>query len=231
MPCCCVGLQVLCDLLVHQDFCEKLLTAAAEVDRHEAAQLHAVLLQTLTAPVPGLRQQQSTLPCSYLTQLLRQSTVDQVQRVVSMSAQDWVDFWGSLFPQFLVQLELCERSSYDEFLLMCGPTASDSLDSCSAQGSGSCSSCADHRRNTDCPAQDPGCPNQHCAGMQQVVDNAAQLLALGYLLHHVPALEAVRLRLDSASGGAPDLQHWERVVDRLQLTELQEEQVAVMAAE
>lgn len=171
--------------MVHQDVFERLLTAAAEVDGREASQLHAVLLEQLnqSTAVEGPSQQQLKLPCSYVAQLLRQSTVDQVQQVLSMSAQDWADHWAGLCPQFLMQLELCERSSYNDSI-DCEFSAPGSPGSCSAQGGVSCSSCADHGHSSG--AQDSGWLHQQSVRLEQGTDDIVLLLHLGCCVIQFP---------------------------------------------
>lgn len=69
-----------------------------ESDQHQQQQLHA---------------SEFGLPDSYVARLLRQACAPQIERVLQMTAQDWVQFFADLFPQVLAQLEVCSRSEYD----------------------------------------------------------------------------------------------------------------------
>jgi hypothetical protein len=69
--------------------------------------------QQLCSPAPWPNQQQHSkkqTPFSYVARLLHKDVQTQVQRVLRMSAQDWLVYFANMFPKLVFLLELCHRS-------------------------------------------------------------------------------------------------------------------------
>jgi hypothetical protein len=86
--CVTVAVQVLCDQVLHQQFYIELLATVGEPSGPNAGsqQQHAA-------------QQNQHVPRSYVAQLLQKDVSQQLQRVLTMTARDWLRFFADVFPK------------------------------------------------------------------------------------------------------------------------------------
>jgi len=172
-----------------------------------------------------LPQQQQAVPNSYVAQLLRKSTHQQVQQVLGMSANDWLHYFAHLFPKLVVLIEMCERACYAD---SAAALAGDTDAACAADPS--CSS--------DIMVQWFGRQQPlgfvaaaDCERLQETIDSTATLVMLAYVFNHVPLLEACACSYSPGPQLRPGPQHWRTVSDRLQLTHMQELHMSICLAE
>jgi hypothetical protein len=108
------GLQLLCDQVVHQRFFAELYVREGCPVQTEPTTQQQQLISgyQLLAAGEQQQQQQQQGPCSYIARLLRRDVRREVQRVLQMTTQDWLDFFANLVPRLVLLLELCHRADH-----------------------------------------------------------------------------------------------------------------------
>lgn len=219
--------KVLCDMVLHQQYLDSMTAALAAQQQTSPPNIPALLRTVRSAGIAGCKhqqangeqQQQQQLPDSYSARLLRQASADEVSVALSRSDAEWAEVFSSLFYKLLAHLELCARSEYDY-----DPTSSCSIRGAPAPAGQpaqcSCQHAAAAQRGT-C-----GCAAQ--AQLQKTVDDTARAFLLAWVLNHTVVGASVTMRVDGTGPSEPAApEHWEQVVDRLQLTETQELHISI----
>jgi hypothetical protein len=275
----------MCDQLVHQHFYEGLYVKQSHLAGH--ARLEQPTQKQLNASsepdaASDQQQQQPLVPCSYIVGLLRRDLQQEIQQVLRMTPQDWLDHFAGLMPQIVLLLELCHRADqHSPQLQAATPSGSGLQESCPAGQAHPAHGCRDQppasagagplasmyhpalaaaghlpsldqhvqssSRNGRALAVSTGdnllgawfgqhpplgqAPLSDYQQLQEVMDNVAIKVMLGYVFNHVPILQACTSSYSPGLQVQPTQQHWEMVADKLHLTELQELHMCICLAE
>jgi hypothetical protein len=207
------------------------MTAALAAQQQTSPPDIPALLRTVrSAGIAGCKhqqangeQQQLPLPDSYSARLLRQASADEVSAALSRSAAEWAEVFFEIFYKFLAHLELCARSEYDY-----DPTSSCSIRGAPAPAGQPAQCSCQHAAAAARAAQHGTCGCAAQAQLQKTVDDTARAFLLAWVLNHTVVGASVTMRVDGTGPSEPAApEHWEQVVDRLQLTETQELHIAI----
>lgn len=231
-------MQVLSDMIIHQQYFDSMTAALAAQQQAASVDVAALLDTVRSAGIAGCKHQptdeeQQLLPDSYAARLLHQARADEVRCALAKSPQDWADMFRQLFYKLLAHLEMCARYEYDY-----NPASSCSIRPAPGHAGQSAQCSCQHAG----PAPAAGArAAQHsasacgaCAAREQLhkfVHDTARLFLLGWVLNHTSVGASAGIRVESVGPGAEPAaasqQHWEQVVDRLQLTETQELHISI----
>lgn len=216
--------------------------AAQQAGGAAAADVAALLATVRSAGIAGCKHQRTTgeqhqqlLPDSFVARLLRQASAEEVSVALSKSPLEWADMFRQLFYKLLAHLEMCARYEYDY-----NPASSCSIRAAPGHA-GQSAQCSCHEHAGPAPAAAGARAAQHSASacaacaareqLQKLADDTCRVFLLGWVLNHTSAGASAGMRVDAAGSGAestaPSQQHWEQVVDRLELTETQELHISI----
>lgn len=228
-------------MVIHQQYFDSMTAALAAKQQAGGTPDIAALLATVrSAGIAGCKHQptdgeQQLLPDSYAARLLRQASAAEVCSALAKSPQDWADMFRQLFYKLLAHLEMCARYEYDY-----NPASSCSIRPAPGHA-GQSAQCSCQHAGPGAPAAAGARAAQHSAGacgacaareqLHDFVHDTARLFLLGWVLNHTSVGASAGIRVESVGPGAEPAaaseQHWEQVVDRLQLTEAQELHISI----